>query len=119
MAGTAQERLPMIVGITGATGSIYGVRMLDHTLPFYLRHPLSMVGAADELTFGTTVEPERWLPDMAAFEKIWKNGKPAMAVMSPETYLQLSPTVPLYVVARDWRRVVVTNVPTPAPPDVR
>jgi hypothetical protein len=38
-----------------------------------------------------------------------------MAVMSPENYLALSPTLPLYVVARDWRRVVVTNVPTPSP----
>lgn len=94
---------------------LYGVNMLDHTLPFYLRHPLSMVGESDELSFGTSAEPERWLPNVAAFEKVWKSGEPAMAVMSPETYLALSPTMPLYVVARDWRRVVVTNVPGPAP----
>ncbi|WP_026035816.1 glycosyltransferase family 39 protein [Cupriavidus sp. BIS7] len=94
---------------------LYGVQMLDHTLPYYLRHPLTMVGQADELTFGTTVEPQRWVPDIPAFIKLWKNGQPAMAVMTPETYLTLSPTVPMYVVARDWRRVVVTNVPSPAP----
>jgi len=93
----------------------YGVKMLDHTLPFYVRHPLIMVAEADELSFGTEVEPNRWLPDMATFAKVWRNGQPAMAVMSPETYLALSPTLPLYVVARDWRRVVVTNVPGPAP----
>nr|WP_315595059.1 glycosyltransferase family 39 protein [uncultured Cupriavidus sp.] len=94
---------------------LYGVRMLDHTLPFYVRHPLTMVAEADELTFGTTVEPDRWVPTMAQFEKTWRNGEAAMAVMSPETYLDLSSRLPLYVVARDWRRVVVTNVPTPAP----
>jgi len=94
---------------------LYGVRMLDHTLPFYLRHPLTMVAEADELSFGTEVEPGRWLPDIATFATVWRDGTPAMAVMSPETYLALSPTLPLYVVARDWRRVVVTNVPIPAP----
>ncbi|MBV8271532.1 MAG: glycosyltransferase family 39 protein [Cupriavidus sp.] len=94
---------------------LYGVQMLDHTLPFYLRHPLTMVGQADELTFGTQVEPQRWVPDIPSFTRLWKNGQPAMAVMSPETYLALAPTMPMYVVARDWRRVVVTNVPTPAP----
>lgn len=94
---------------------LYGVRMLDHTLPFYLRHPLTMVAEADELTFGTSVEPQRWLPSVAAFEKVWKSGEPAMAVMSPATYLELSPTIPLYVVARDWRRVVATNVPPGTP----
>jgi hypothetical protein len=74
-----------------------------------------MVGAADELTFGTTIEPQRWLPDVAAFAKVWKGGEPAMAVMSPQTYLELSSSIPLYVVARDWRRVVVTNVAVPPP----
>lgn len=97
------------------TMKLYGVRTLDHTLPFYLHHPLTMVEAADELTFGTTVEPDRWVPSMAQFEKIWKNGEPAMAVMSPETYLELTPTLPLYVVARDWRRMVVSNVPPTGP----
>ncbi|SDD92131.1 4-amino-4-deoxy-L-arabinose transferase [Cupriavidus sp. YR651] len=94
---------------------LYGVRMLDHTLPFYLRHPLVMVGEADELTFGATVEPARAVPDIASFARLWKNGTPAMAVMSPETFLELSPTLPMYVVARDWRRIVVTNVAGPTP----
>jgi hypothetical protein len=98
---------------------LYGVNMLDHTLPFYLGHPLTMVGAADELTFGTTVEPQRWVPDMAAFATVWKQGEPAMAVMSSQTYRELSPRLPLYVVARDWRRVVVTNVPAAPPPQAR
>lgn len=94
---------------------LYGVNMLDHTLPFYVGHPLTMVGSADELTFGTTIEPQRCLPDVAAFAKVWKQGEPAMAVMSPQTYLELSRSLALYVVARDWRRVVVTNVPVQSP----
>ena len=95
---------------------LYGVQMLDHTLPFYLRHPLTMVGQADELTFGATVEPQRVVPDVDSFTKLWKNGQPAMAVMSPDTYLALAPTLSMYVVARDWRRVVVANVASLAGP---
>lgn len=93
----------------------YGVRMLDHTLPFYVRHPLIMVAEADELAFGAAAEPGRWIPDLATFERAWRTGPPALAEMSPETYLELSPKLPLYVVAYDWRRVVVSNVPTRAP----
>ncbi|WP_179594272.1 glycosyltransferase family 39 protein [Cupriavidus plantarum] len=90
---------------------LYGVRMLDHTLPFYVRHPLVMVAEADELGFGTTVEPSRWLPTIAAFEAAWRDDGPAMAVMSPDTYQQLAGKLPMYVVARDYKRVVVTNRP--------
>ncbi|MDT6964749.1 glycosyltransferase family 39 protein [Cupriavidus sp. SZY C1] len=93
---------------------LYGVQMLDHTLPFYVGHPLTMVGAADELTFGTDIEPDRAVPTLAAFEKRWAGPEAAMAVMSPETYLQLSPLMHTYVVYRDWYRVVVSNTPLPA-----
>lgn len=96
---------------------LYGVRVLDHTLPFYLRHPLVMVERPDELEFGVTQEPQKWLPTTAAFLAAWQDGKPAMAIMSPQTFDELSQRAPMYVVARDWRRVAVTNfaVNLPAP----
>ncbi|TPQ31457.1 glycosyltransferase family 39 protein [Cupriavidus pinatubonensis] len=95
----------------------YGVRVLDHTLPFYLRHPLVMVERPDELEFGVTQEPQKWLPTTAAFLSEWQDGKPALAIMSPQTFDELSQHAPMYVVARDWRRVAVTNfaVNPPAP----
>ncbi|CAG2140675.1 glycosyltransferase family 39 protein [Cupriavidus numazuensis] len=96
---------------------LYGVRVLDHTLPFYLRHPLVMVERPDELEFGVTQEPQKWLPSTTAFLAAWQDGKPAMAIMSPQTFDELSQHAPMYVVARDWRRVAVTNfaVNSPAP----
>lgn len=90
---------------------LYGVRMLDHTLPFYLRHPLVMVGEADELEFGATAEPSRRIPDLATFGKVWRQDGPALALMSRDTYQELSGKLPMYVVARDYRRVVVANHP--------
>jgi len=93
---------------------LYGVRMLDHTLPYYLRHPLILVETPDELEFGTTQEPHKWLPTTEAFLQAWQDGRPAMALMSPKTFDELSQRVPMHVVARDWRRVAVTNFPLDA-----
>lgn len=93
---------------------LYGVRMLDHTLPFYVRHPLVMVGEADELSFGTAAEPSRWVPDLDTFAQLWRHDGHALAVMSPDTYQSLAGKLPMYVVARDYRRVVVANYPVSA-----
>ena len=94
---------------------LYSVRVLDHTLPFYLRHTLVMVERPDELEFGVTQEPQKWQPTTASFLAAWQDGQPAMAIMSPDTFAELSQRAPMYVVARDWRRVAVTNFAVNAP----
>jgi hypothetical protein len=69
-----------------------------------------MVEHPDELEFGTTQEPEKWLPTLDAFLARWRAATPAMAVMSPDTYRELTARgVPMHVVAQDLRRVVVAN----------
>ncbi|AMR78088.1 glycosyltransferase family 39 protein [Cupriavidus nantongensis] len=88
---------------------LYGVGMLDHTLPFYLRHPLTMVAQADELAFGAAQEPQKWLPTVEAFVDAWQHGPRAVALLSPQAYAALSARVPMHVIARDWRRVAVSN----------
>lgn len=90
---------------------LYGVGMLDHTLPFYLHHPLTMVAQADELSFGTEQEPQKWLPTVDAFVDAWQHGPRAIALLPPQTFAELSTRVPMHVVARDWRRVAVANFP--------
>jgi 4-amino-4-deoxy-L-arabinose transferase-like glycosyltransferase len=89
---------------------LYGVRLLDHTLPFYLQRTLVMVEDPDELEFGTQQEPARWVPSLAAFRPLWEQGPAALAVMSPQTYETLrADGWRLLPVARDERRVVVAN----------
>ncbi len=93
---------------------IYGVRLLDHTLPFYLRRTLVMVEEPDELEFGTQQEPQKWLPTLAAFDTAWRSGTPALAVMSHETHALLQARqLPMTLVAEDPRRVVVANFSLP------
>ncbi|MCA3192613.1 glycosyltransferase family 39 protein [Cupriavidus sp.] len=109
------DMLPAIKAVLKDDMPLYGVGMLDHTLPFYLGRTLTMVAAPDELEFGTQQEPDKWIPTMDAFVAKWKDGQPALGIMSPETYDSLvAQHVPIYVVARDVRRVVASNFPPPA-----
>jgi 4-amino-4-deoxy-L-arabinose transferase-like glycosyltransferase len=94
--------------------TLYSVRLLDHTLPFYLRHKVMMVEETDELKFGTQQEPQKWLPNLAAFKTVWTSGPRAMAMMAPATFANLqNQQMPMTLVAQDARRVVVTNFQGP------
>jgi len=96
---------------------LYGVRRLDHTLPFYLGHRLTMVEYADELDFGTRQQPERWVPSLALFIERWQQGPQALAIMAPTTFNELrAQGVAMTEVARDTRRVVVANFTGRTPP---
>ncbi|WP_144113718.1 ArnT family glycosyltransferase [Paraburkholderia sp. BCC1886] len=86
----------------------YSVGVLDHTLPFYVDHTTIMVEHADELTFGVSVEPQKWVPSIAAWIPIWKADRYALALLPPETYERfLKEQLPMQLIARDSRRVVV------------
>jgi hypothetical protein len=108
--------VPKIQAVLKPDMPLFGVRLLDHTLPFYLQHPLVMVEAPDELAFGVQQEPQKWLPTMAAFRERWRSGAPALALMSNDTYRELqAEALPMVAVAADARRVVVANFAGPAP----
>ena len=93
---------------------IYTVRMLDHTLPFYLGRTTVMVESADELEFGTQQEPQKWIPTLRGFLDRWSSGEHALAIMAHETYDALRrDNVPMFLIAEDTRRVVVANFAQP------
>ena len=112
------DLVPAIERVLKPGMPLYSVRLLDHTLPFYLRRTTVMVEEPDELDFGTRQEAQKWLPTLAAFEQAWASGPPALALMTPDTYAQLQSrprALVLNLVARDERRVVVANFPTGLP----
>jgi len=93
-----------------STMPLYGVRFFDYTLPFYLRHILTLVETPGELEFGIRQEPRKWLPTIDDFVREWTSGRRALAIMSHPTYDELrSRALPMVVVAEDPRRVVVAN----------
>ena len=88
----------------------YTVNTFDHTLPFYLGRTVTMVAYKDELGPAIGWEPENFIPDLAAFARAWQADREALALCStPTTSTKCSKALPMpmQVVARDPRRVVV------------
>lgn len=89
----------------------YSVDTYDQSLQFYLQRSTTMVAYKDELAFGIEQEPEKFIPDIATFENTWNAGREALALMAPDTYARLSAEgLPMRLVARDTRRVVVAKI---------
>ena len=100
----------------GPDTPIYFVRLLDHTLPFYLRRLPVLVEDPGELEFGVQQEPDRWLPTLGAFELAWSAPRHALAVMAPGTFMHLKERgLPMTVIAQDPRRIVVAKPRSSAP----
>lgn len=90
--------------------NFYSVRMLDHTVPFYLGRTMIMVEFPDELEFGVNQQPELWLPTLDAFIERWKEDLSAYALMVPEQYEELQKRgVAMQEIGRDSRRVIVKH----------
>ncbi|MEX3555192.1 MAG: glycosyltransferase family 39 protein [Burkholderia gladioli] len=86
----------------------YAVEMLDHTLPFYVSRTTTLVAYQDELSFGISREPQKWVPTIEEWERRWRAEPAAVAVMRPERYeALLKAGLPMKLIARDNRRVVV------------
>lgn len=89
---------------------IYSVRLLDHTVPFYLERNTIMVEFTDELTFGAKQEPQKWVPTLADFVTLWNQDPKAVAIMRPGQYEELKGLgVPMEEIGRDSRRVIVRH----------
>ena len=87
----------------------YVVNTFDHTLLFYLGRTVTMVSFKDELAKAIGWEPQKFLPDTAAFARAWEADREAFAMFAPNdlaVFLQTHP-VPMQVIARDPRRVIV------------
>ncbi|MDR3392943.1 MAG: glycosyltransferase family 39 protein [Sulfuriferula sp.] len=88
----------------------YSVAMYEQTLPPYLQRTMTLVAHPDEMEFGIEQEPHKWIPDIATFLKLWRQQPYALAVMSPVYYQQFAAQgLPMRVIARDTRRVVVVT----------
>jgi len=87
----------------------YVVDTFDHTLLFYLGRTVTMVAYKDELKIPIGWEPRDFIPDTAAFARAWQADREALAMFSDKDldgFLKAHP-VPMQVVARDARRVIV------------
>ncbi|HUW51788.1 MAG TPA: glycosyltransferase family 39 protein [Sulfuricella sp.] len=86
----------------------YSVGMYEQTLPFYIKRSVTLVAFQDEMEFGLTQEPDKWLPTIAEFEQAWHKQPYALAIMTPDLYQQFKTSgLPMQIIAQDTRRMVV------------
>ena len=89
---------------------VYGVRLYDQSLPFYLRRTMTLVDYRGELDFGLTLEPHKRIGSLAEFEPRWRDGGQALAVMAPDTYGVLAAKgLPMAVRARTPKELIVSR----------
>lgn len=86
----------------------YSVKMYEQTLPFYIKRTLTLVAYRDEMGFGLDQEPQLGIADLATFRQRWAQDQNAFAIMTPDTFTELTAEqLPMQEIARDTRRVIV------------
>ena len=108
------DHVPKIAAELAPDTPLYAVNIYEQSIPFYLGHTLTLVAFADEMQFGVDQEPQLWIPTREEFVRRWNEahatGKKALAIMHPDAFADLQEGgLPMRVIARDPRRVIVTN----------
>lgn len=86
----------------------YSVLTYEQTLPFYLKRTFTLVQYQDEMGFGIKQEPERWVPTLDAFAKVWAAQPEALAIMQVNVYPVLQKMgLPMKIIFADTQHIVV------------
>ncbi len=107
---SSKDVVEQIAGRISPETEIFSVDFYDQTFPFYLRRPVTLVAYTDEFAFGQRIEPERAIASLDRFSIRWRAAPHAMAMMSEETFSNLSQqALPMKTIYRDVRRIVVVK----------
>jgi 4-amino-4-deoxy-L-arabinose transferase-like glycosyltransferase len=86
----------------------YSVRTYEQTLPFYLKRTFTLVQFQDEMAYGIKQEPQRWIPTVEEFAKIWAAQPEALAIMPVHVYAQLQKQeLEMKIIFEDLQHIVV------------
>ncbi len=89
---------------------LYSVGTYEQTLPFYLKRTFTLVAFQNEMAFGIMQEPQRWIPDIPSFAKIWDKQPAALAIMPVELYPQLTQQgLAMKIIFEDTQHIVVVK----------
>jgi len=103
-ASLSRQLRPML----SAETPLFAVDYYDQTLPFYMKRTVTLVDYVSEFHFGEEQEPQKWIPDLPAFGRLWRRLPQAVAVTDPDGFLSLQRLgLPMQVIDRTPRRVVV------------
>jgi len=103
-ATLARKLRPMIRSDT----PLFAVNYYDQTLPFYMKRTVTLVDYVSEFDLGERQEPQKWVHDLPAFGRLWRELPQGVAVTDPESFASLQKLeVPMQVIDRAPRRIVV------------
>ena len=96
-------------GAVSQGARVFAVDFYDHTLPWYLRRPVTMVRYKDELEVAIGWEPQKFIPDLAGFARAWAAAPAAYAVFSTSSFENLKKEIdaPMEIVSRGPRYIIV------------
>ena len=88
----------------------YSIEDYEQTLPFYLKRTFTLVAYQDEMAFGIMQEPQRWIPDIPGFIKLWQAQPAGYAIMPANIYPQLqSLGLTMKILYQDTQYIVVSK----------
>jgi 4-amino-4-deoxy-L-arabinose transferase-like glycosyltransferase len=88
----------------------YSVATYEQTLPFYLKRTFTLVQYQDEMAFGIAQEPQRWVPTIEEFPKVWAAQPEALAIMPLYIYPQLKQLdLAMKIIYEDSQHIVVSK----------
>lgn len=88
----------------------YSLLTYEQTLAFYLKHTFILVQYQDEMAFGIKQEPQRWIPTLEEFTKIWAKQPTALAIMPVYAYAPLQQQgVAMKIIFQDAQHIVVSK----------
>ena len=90
-----------------AGARVFALDAYDHSLPWYLRRTVTLVGYKDELAQAVQWEAHKFIPDAAGFARAWNAERTAYAVVPVRDYERLRSELPMTLVSRDPRYVFV------------
>jgi hypothetical protein len=87
---------------------LFAVNYYDQTLPFYLKRTVTLVGYVNEFDMGERDEPQKWIRDLPAFGRLWRELPQGVAVTNPAGFVSLRRLgLPMQVIDETTGRIVV------------
>ncbi|WP_426109945.1 glycosyltransferase family 39 protein [Massilia sp. PWRC2] len=113
-ARAGADLLPAIQAELTADTTLYSVGTYEQSMTFYLRRTVTLVDYTDEFSFGLQQQPQLAIPKVEEFVARWRSdaaaGRRNLAFIREDIYAALlAQGVPMRLVARDARRIVVSN----------
>jgi len=109
---TTKALVSAVRGVIGPETKVFSVGQYRQSVAPYLGRTLRLVSFRGEMDFGIRHAPAAFVPTVNAFVEEWQHSADAVAFVEPGVLAELKArNLPMQVIARDGRSVVVVRAP--------